>query len=173
MAPAPAAAVVAIVAPVSGNVPPAVAGSGESGVVDAVSCLGTDGDDVSGGGTVLPPGDTVSEVVGGVVGGMGLPAFDASRMLRIAGPDQTSAAPTPIAVVPPRTKSRRERPAGITTAEPVSAPSTDVSVGGMPVSGRDRPESSTFATGSPFPVHVLVTTRAVIIPARCDFTPPQ
>ena len=172
MAPAPAAAVVAIVAPVSGNVSPAVAGSGVCGVVDAVACLGTDGDDVSDGGTVLPPGDTVSEVVGGVVGGMGLPAFDASRMLRIAGPDQTSAAPTPIAVVPPRTKSRRETPAG-TSTEPVSAPSTDVSVGATPSSGRDQSEFSTFATGSPFPVHVRVTTRAVIIPARSDFTPQQ
>jgi hypothetical protein len=124
--------------------------------------VGTD-DDGSGSGSVLPASNTVSGVV---VVGIGLPAFAASRMLRIAGPDHTSAAPTPTAVEPPRTNSRRDSPS--VSADCLEG--IDVLGGGGPSSRCAQSESSTFVTGSPFPVTVIVTTRALIIPARSDFT---
>jgi hypothetical protein len=85
-------------------------------------------------------------------------------MLRIAGPDHTSAAPTPIAVEPPRTKSRRERPAAAASTGPgASAPSSDAHSGGVLSSGVQT-ESSTLPTGSPFPRRSECHTDAVIIP---------
>ncbi len=162
MAPAPAAAVVAIAAPVKGKVSSALAGSGAAVVVVVDPLWGTDDGEASLIGIVLPPGKTVSVVVGGI----GLPAFAASLMLRIAGPDHTSAAPTPIAVEPPRTKARRERPAAATSTGPGgSSPSSDALSGGVLSSGAQT-ESSTFPTGSPFPRHSECHTSRRYHPAR-------
>jgi hypothetical protein len=54
--------------------------------------------------------------------GIGLRAFPARRTVRIAGPDPTSAAPTPNAELP-RTKSRRESPRSDVGATASSRPS--------------------------------------------------
>ena len=156
MAPAPAPAVVATAAPVNGRVFDALDALDACGGGSAATLFpggSVDDEDVSFIGIVLPPGITVSEVVGGI----GLPALAASRMLRIAGPDQTSAAPTPIAAEPPRTKSLREKPAAaVSPASCAPASSRGVFTARAPSSsvrsrGDAQAESSTFDTESPFP----------------------
>jgi hypothetical protein len=147
MALTPIAVLFPISAPVTGN-EPVFRGSTGSGVFLFFfgGCTADAG--LSRGGVVLPSPTTGTVVVSV---GMGLPALAARRILRIAGPDHTSAAPTPIAE-PPRTKARRVRPASGSRPEDVrSSPGSGALVGGGAPSCGAPAGPSAFATATSFP----------------------